>query len=232
MARINKRALTKLEIVQEASKQFLEKGYTNTTISAISRELDMSPGNLTFHFPTKEHLLAELVELLCDFQWKMMEKEANEGYSSVVAICLEIGSMASACEKDEVIKDFFISAYCSPLCLEIIRRNDIERAKKVFGDYCSGWTDEQFAEAEILCSGIEYTTLMTAGNPLSLERRISGAINEILRIYGIPEETRKIKIEKVFAADYKNLGKRVLNEFRKYVKQANEQAFYNIINEK
>ena len=39
MARIDKSALTKTEIVQEASKQFLEKGYSHTTLSAISKEL-------------------------------------------------------------------------------------------------------------------------------------------------------------------------------------------------
>ena len=54
-------------------------------------------------------------------------------------------------------------------------------------------------EAEILCSGIEYATLMTANDPVTLETRISGALNNILGIYGIPEETRKQKIQKVFA---------------------------------
>jgi len=78
MARINKSALTKREIVQEASKQFLEKGYTATSVSMISKALQMSPGNLTYHYPSKEHLLAELVDLLCSFQWQQMEKEAGE----------------------------------------------------------------------------------------------------------------------------------------------------------
>lgn len=229
MARIDKSALTKLEIVQEASRQFLEKGYSHTTISAISKELDMSPGNLTFHFATKEHLLAELVDLLCNFQWKQMEKEANEGYSSIIAICLELISMASACEDDPVIKDFFISAYTSPMCLEIIRRNDAARAKKVFKDYCPDWTDEQFNEAEILCSGIEYATLMTVNDPVTLETRIAGALTNILDIFGIPEEIRKQKIQKVFAMDHRSLGKRVLLEFREYVEQANEQAFLDLL---
>ena len=229
MARINKSALTRLEIVQEASKQFLEKGYTRTTVSAIGKELGMSSGNLTFYFPTKEHLLAELVALLCRFQWKRMEEEADEGISSVLAICLELTSMASACEDDPVVKDFFLSAYSSPMCLEIIRRNDTERAKEVFASYCPDWTDEQFAEAEILCSGIEYATLMTAGDPVTLETRISGALNNILGIFGIPEETRQTKIQKVFARDYRNLGKRVLDEFKEYVEQANEQAFLDLL---
>lgn len=229
MARINKSALTKLEIVQESSRQILQKGYTAASITGISKVLDMSPGNLTFYYPTKEHLLAELVALLCSFQWKRMEEEADEGISSVLAICLELTSMASACEADPMIKDFFLSAYSSPMCLEIIRRNDTDRAKKVFSAYCPDWTDEQFAEAEILCSGIEYATLMTAGDPVTLETRISGALNNILGIFGIPEETRQVKIKKVFAKDYRNLGKRVLEEFKEYVEQANEQALIELL---
>ena len=96
MARINKGALTKLEIVQEATTQFLEKGFTHTTVSSIAKELHMSTGNLTFHYPTKDHLLAELVDMLCKFQWKQIEKEADDGISSVLAICLELTAMAGA----------------------------------------------------------------------------------------------------------------------------------------
>ena len=229
MARINKSALTKLEIVQEASRQILQKGYSAASITAISKALGMSPGNLTFYYPTKENLLAALVDLLCSFQWKRMEEEADEGYSSIIAICLELTSMVSACESDPVIRDFFLSAYSSPVCLEIIRRNDADRSRKVFGAYRPDWTEEQFAEAEILCSGIEYATLMTAGDPVTIETRISGALNNILGIFGIPEETRQTKIKKVFAMDYRNLGKRVLREFKEYVAQANEHALLDLL---
>ncbi len=229
MSRIDKSALTKAEIIAEATKQFLEKGYSNTTISSIAKELDMSPGNLTFHYPTKEHLLAVLVDMLCDFQWKMMEEEANDGVSSVMALCLELTTMTSACDDDDVIKDFFLSAYSSPMCLDIIRKNDAERAKKVFREYRPEWTDEQFSEAEILVSGIEYATLMTAGDPVPLETRISGALNNILGIYGISEEARNIKLQKVFSMDYKNLCKQVLDDFKKYVVKTNAQTFRSLL---
>lgn len=229
MARIDKGALTKIEIIGEATKQFLENGYSNTTVSSIAKGLEMSPGNLTFHYPTKEHLLTELVDMLCKFQWDMMEKEADEGVSSVMAICLELTTMLSASEDDEVIKDFFIASYSSPLCLDLIRRNDAQRAKKVFGSYCPDWTDEQYAEAEILVSGIEYATLMTAGDPVSLEARITGALNNILTIYGIPEETRSMKLKKVFAMDYRALGKRVRLAFKQFVAESNEKAFRELV---
>ncbi len=229
MARIDRSAFVKLEIVQEASRQFLKNGYTATSISMISKALEMSPGNLTYHYPTKEHLLAKLTDILCDFQWKLMEKEADEGLSSIMAICLELATMASACEQDEVIKDFFISTYTSPMCLAIIRKNDAERAKKVFAAHRPEWTDEQFAEAEILCSGIEYATLMTAGDDVPLETRVAGALKNILGIYNIPEDLRNTKVKRVFSMDYRKLGKQTPEEFRKYVEEANDQAFFDLL---
>ena len=220
---------TKLEIIQTAIRMFLEKGYTATSIKAIANALEMSTGHLTFYFPTKENLLAELVDMLCNFQWKMIEEEANDGLSSIMAICLELAAMASACEHDAVIKDFFLSAYTSPMCLDIIRRNDAQRAQRVFARYRPNWTEEQFSEAEILCSGIEYATLMTTGDPVALETRVSGALHNILGIFGIPEELRRSKIQRVFALDYRKLGRQTLTDFRNYVADANDQAFLDLL---
>ncbi|MBQ9141969.1 MAG: TetR/AcrR family transcriptional regulator [Lachnospiraceae bacterium] len=224
MARIDKSRLTKLEIIEVATELFIEKGYSKTPIKIICTELEMSPGNMTFYFPTKEHLLAELVDMLCDFQWELMEREADDGISSVMALCLELTAMATMCEEDETAKDFYLAAYTSPMCLEIIRKNDRERAMQVFKEYCQDWTEEQFAEAEILVSGIEYATLMTTDQVVSVETRIAGALNQILGIYGIPEERRKSKIQQVFSMDYRGIGRRVLQEFKEYVKDTNEQA--------
>lgn len=229
MSRISKSQLTKMEIVQVATRMFLERGYTKTTTAAICAELEMSKGNLTFHYPTKEHLLAVLVDMLCDFQWKMMEAEADEGISSVMAICLELMSMASACEASAVAKDFFISTYQSPMSLEIIQSNDKERAQKVFADFCKGWSDEQFKEAEILVSGIEYATLMATDEDVPLDVRIKGSLNQIMLIYNVPEDVRKKKIEKVLSMDYKAIGSRILKEFIEYVERSNEQAFEELL---
>lgn len=229
MARINRTLLTKAEIVQAATELFLKNGYSHTTIKAICDELEMSKGNLTFHFPTKEHLLAELVDMLCSFQWKMMEQEADEGYSSVMAICLELMAMASMCEEDEIARDLYISAYTSTISLAKIRLNDARRAKQVFAQYCHGWTDEQFAEAETLVSGIEYATLMTTPDSAPLGVRIAGALELILNIYNVPEELRSIKIKRVLAMDYHGIGNRVLAEFRNYVQQTNYEAMAQLI---
>lgn len=216
---------TKYEIIRAATETFLEKGYTATSVRSIAADLDMNAGLLMYHFPTKEHLLAELVEMLCNFQWQLLKTVVDEGNSSLMAVCLELATIAAACEQDEVIKDFYTSTYSNALTLAIIRKNDVQRAKIVFDEYCSGWSDEQFAEAEILVSGTEYATIMTAGDPVPLDVRIAGALNNIMAIYGIPSEIRKMKIDKIMALDYHNIGKRVLGEFKKYVNDTNEHTF-------
>ena len=232
MIRVDRAELTRHEIIRVAANRFLSDGYTKTTFASMAKALNMSTGNMTFHFPTKEHMLAELVDMLCKYQWRLMEEEAREGYSSIMAMCLELLTIASACEQDEVAKDFFLSSYRSELCMDLIRKNDKARAKEVFREYCSDWTDEYFAEAEALVSGIEYATLFTTSDAAPLEIRVGGALRTILSIYNIPKELRDEKIKKVLSMNYQKLGLDTLKKFRVYVDQTTEQALHNLLTRK
>ena len=51
----------------------------------------------------------------------------------------------------------------------------------------------------------------------ALNTQRSGALNTIMTIYNVPEEIRKIKIDKVLAMDCHSLGKRIFKEFKEYV---------------
>lgn len=228
LKRKKKPSVTKLEIIRVASRLFLEEGYSVTSVRQIGEKVGISSGNVMFHFPTKEHLLAQLVDMLCDFQWKLMKNEADDSTDSVMPICIELMSMVTACEENEIAKDFFISAYQSPMTLEIIRKNDLERSKKVYTDYCKNWTEYQYIEAETLVSGIEYATLMTTDNSAPLDIRISGALNQIMSIYGVPEETRNAKIARMLDMDYRAIGQRILKEFIDYVEKATDAALEDI----
>ena len=221
---------TKLEVIRVATRMFLEKGYTDTSIRAISKELGISSGHVMFYFPAKEHLLAVLVEMLCDFQWQMLKVHVNEGKTSLMAICLELMSMAAICEESEIARDFYIAAYTHPITLEIIRKSDTQRAKDVFDEYCSDWKDADFKEAETLVSGIEYATLMTTESSSSLDVRIAGALNGIMTIYNVPKDVRSRKIASVLAMDYRKIGQSILTEFKEYIEEANEHALEQLFN--
>lgn len=226
MARtVNPINTTKMQIVQVAMQSFLEVGVSNTTQKLIADELGLSTGNITYYFPSKEHILSVLVEMLCDFQWEMMKKETNEGLTAMLAVCLELTSMAAMCEESEIAKDLYLTIYTLPMTLEIIRKNDAKRARTVFAEYTKDWTENQYLEAETLISGIEYATLMTTESSAPLEARIVGALNTLMMVYNVPQEIRKVKIEKVLAMDYRAISRRILKEFIQYVEDANDKAF-------
>ena len=232
MIRVDRAELTRHEIIRIAANRFLNDGYTKTTVASMAKTLKMSTGNMTFHFPTKDHMLVELVDILCKYQWNLMKDEAKDGYSSIMALCLELLTIASACEQDEVAKDFFLSTYRSELCMDLIRKNDKERAKEIFKEYCTDWTDEYFEEAETLVSGLEYATIFTTSESAPLEVRVGGALKTILSIYNVPKEVRDQKVHKALSMDYKSLGLDTLKKFRKYVDKSTEQALFDLLKRK
>lgn len=217
---------TKYEIIQTATMLFLEHGYTATTPKMICDALDISTGNLTYYFPTKESLLAVLAELLCKFQGKTIESMVQEeGTTSLLAVCLEMAVIATISEADEIARDVFQAFYLSPLCLNVIRKNDVQRARYIYGEFCPDWTDQQYMEAEMLVSGIEYATLMTTDGLIPVEDRVGSALNQMMTIFNVPEEIRKQKIQKVLAMDYRALGRHTLEQFRSFVEESNEHIF-------
>lgn len=233
MPHINKqRPNTRLQIIQLAAKFFIEKGYTKTSTKKIAEILDLSPGNITFYFPTKEHLFAVVVHELFDFQQMVLEQAANEGKSSLLAYCLELATMAAICEEDEAARDFFVSSYASELTLELIRENDTEKTRAVFGTFCPDWSEERWKATENIVSGIEYATLVTKEEKTPLPVQIEQALNAIMLLYGVPEELRRLKIEKVLNMDCRAISRRLLAEFREYIETVNEDNLKRAIREK
>lgn len=220
-----KAVLTQLEIVQQAAKLMFENGYTATSANAVSKEVGISPGNMTYYFPTKEHLLAVLIELLAEFQWRTAREVVYDGETAITALCFELVAMAAICDEDEVARDLYIAAYTNRLSLEVIRKNDAKRAKEVFKEFCPTWTDEMFDEAETLVSGIEYASLMVTENSPPIEVRIAGAMNQILAIYNVPEERRKKKTQRALSLDYHSYARQLFDSFKNYVLELTEKSF-------
>lgn len=212
---------TRYEIIRVASEFFMSLGYSNTSPKMIAEKLGLSPGNITYYFPTKEHLLTVVVQLLCDFQWKLLEDDVVHGFGSVASFCLETMTVAVACDESEIARDFFVAAFQSELCRNYLRGNHVKRAKKIFREQCGDWTDEQFHQAELFVMGLQYAAIIPTDADIPLKARITAALNHILSIYRVNEETRKNEIEKVLARDCRGIGKRVLQSFADSIEKAN-----------
>ena len=229
MARTRKPSPMKAAIVKAASELFFEKGFSKTTSAELCKKIDIGTGNLTFYFPTKEHILSVLVQMMIDFQWKEMEAQTDEGKSSLLAYCLELTTLVALSEEIPQMQDFLFAAYSHPTTLDLIRTNDTEKIRQVFTEYTVGWDDEKFIETETLISGIEYATLMHTEHTASIERRIEGALNTIMMLFDVPEELRRTKIKKVLAMDYRAIGRKVYEEFKEYVTETNEHALDEVL---
>jgi len=212
---------TKNAIIRVAIEMFLERGFTNTSARAIAAELGISTGNITFYFPSKEHLLRVLVEMLCDSQWSMLEQQADEEETALMAFCMETMTVAAACEQNEIARDLFLSVFQSELCRNLLRENHVARAERIFSEYCGDWTHQQFRIAEILVMGIQHAVIIPTDVEIPLSERIAGALNQILSIYGVPENNRAEKIRRILALDYNDIRQRVREGSLRYVDQLN-----------
>ena len=229
MARVHKINTMKIDILQTATRLFFEKGYSKATAAALCKEMEIGTGNLTFYFPTKEHILAVLAEMLCNFQWRLIEESTDEGKNSLLAYCMEIAARTAISEENEQIRDLFISSYQHSLTLEIIRASGVEKIKRVFKDFCVGWSEEQLVEAAAIVSGIEYATLMTTKHSASLPVRIAGALESIMLIFGVPKDLRRTKMAKTLNMDYKSIGRKILDDFKQFVEQTNQNALEELL---
>ena len=223
MSHINrKRGDTRMQIIRAGAKHFIEDGYTKTTMKKISQELDLSPGNITFYFPTKDHLLAVLMGELFDFQNLMIKKATSGERNPLYDYCLEFVAMVALCNENEVAKDFYLSAYTSPYTLDLIRTNEVTKAKEVFSSFCDDFSHLDWKGVEAVASGIEYGAIAFSCPQEELSAHIEKALSALLTLHNVPEDIRVENITRALSIDYSALSKRILNDFREYLDKVNE----------
>ena len=230
MAR-RKSNLTKLEIMQVAMRMFLEKGFTNTSAKAISNELNISTGNLTFYFPTKEHMLLELTKEITAFHTKCIDKVEKEN-DDLFSYCWEVVAQIMLCEENEQGKDIYLAIYSYPLTLQYVKEWTAEKNQRILGDRLKDWTYERFRRVENVTCCIERSALTEPCTDIyTIEDKIRLILTCLLKIYDINLEEREKVIKKILDTDYHKMGHDLLKQLTKYVEKQNQQAINEAINE-
>lgn len=214
----------KLEIIKTATEFIFSIGYSKTSPQMIAKKMNMSTGNITHYFPSKEHLLCTIVEMLCEFQWRMFEDSTEKGFGSIGSICMEMMMVATGCEQSEIARDFFSAVFESEMCRNYLRANHVKRYKQIFAKECEGWTDQDFNQAELMAMGLQYSTVAASDADVPLKDKISSALDKVLYIYQVDEETRKREIDKVMHLDYQNMSKQVIDSFIAFVNKTSNDA--------
>lgn len=123
--------MRKYDILKVATEFIFSVGYSNTSPRMIAEKLKISTGNITHYFPTKAHLLCTIVEMLCDFQWRMFESSTDKGFGSIGSVCMEMMTVATGCEQSEIARDFFSAVFESEMCRNYLRVNHVKRYKQI-----------------------------------------------------------------------------------------------------
>ncbi len=71
--------MTELEVLKKALDLFNEKGYAHAGMRELARELNISPGNLTYYFKKKEDILVALLN-----QFSTLNTHSIESYLELV----------------------------------------------------------------------------------------------------------------------------------------------------
>jgi AcrR family transcriptional regulator len=84
---------TRRRILDTSRKLFNEEGLSRVGVRDVARALEMSPGNLAYHFPTKDDLVEALVVELCELNLATVFAEMPSPMSIETLYRLASGAM-------------------------------------------------------------------------------------------------------------------------------------------
>lgn len=212
---------------------FMEKGFTNTSAKAISNELNISTGNLTFYFPTKEHILLELTKEITQFHIKCIDGVTKNDCDDLFAYCWEITAQITLCEENENMKDVYLSIYSHPSTLQYVKDWTAEKNHRILGERLSDWTLERFRRVENVACCIERSALTEpCTENYTLEDKIRLILTCLLKIYDISQQDREAVINKILETDYRKTGHSLYRQLAQYIEKHNQQILEDAIKEK
>jgi len=70
--------ISRQDLLDSAKKIVVEQGMDKLTLKAVATGAEVTQGTVYYHFRTKENLMLELVEELCDEAWSEMEAHIHD----------------------------------------------------------------------------------------------------------------------------------------------------------
>ncbi len=209
---------TQQAIINTATKQFLVNGFNNTSAKMICRELDISPGNLTFWYPTKADILLEFTKKIMSYHERFIEYNKNKGEENIYTYCLEIVVQIALCEERENIRDIYYSMYSEPRTMAYLKDWTAQKNLNILGSYLQDWDLKRFRRAANVTCCIERSALAEpCTEDYTLDDKILLTLTCLLKIYDFEKSERERIINKIFASDYHKIKTEMLKELDKYI---------------
>lgn len=205
---------TEKRILQSAIRLFLKKGYSKTTLKAISDDCGEHLGTITHHFRAKEDMLYYLIQALTEFHGGIIDNCIDNTKDNLYSYATEIAIQIAICETDRTAWDLYYSAYSQFKTFDFIKNWATKEHYNLFKDRLPDWKESDFLEKEHIASGIELAVFYApCDRYFTLERKISLTLDSMMLLYNISAEERKQTIEKVLKLDCVKIGKEMFTKF-------------------
>ena len=221
---INPLSDTEIQILRGATKLFLEKGFSKTTVRQIAEESGIGLGTITYHYKVKEDMLRVLIEELMDYHLDIIEKAEEQNGDALFCWALEIAVQIALCEADSKVYDLYYSAYNHPATFGYIKEWAAKKNHHLFGTLLPHMNEDDFRRIENITSGIELAAFTSPTNRyFTLNDKITLFVDSMMRIYGIDEEKRRATTSKVCSLDCEKIAKEMFLKFAKRLDNDIEQ---------
>ncbi len=205
---------TEKRILQSAIRLFLEKGYSKTTLKAISDDSGEHLGTITHHFRAKEDMLYFLIQALTEFHGGIIDSSLDNTKDVLYSYATEIAIQIALCETDRTAWDLYYSAYSQFKTFELIKNWAAKEHARLFADRLPDWKESDFAEKEHIASGIEQAAFYAPCDRFfTLEKKIALVLDSMMLLYNITDAERKQTIEKILKLDYVKIGQEMFGKF-------------------
>lgn len=180
---------TKNHILAVSAKLLLEQGYRNTTMKEIADEAEVSVSSVQNFFRSKEGLIAELTRMMFDEQFDMSRWLANNELPLVYTYAVETVIQLMLTERNENLREIYITAYSIPSTVEYIYRRTASELMTIFGDRFPWYEESDFYEMEIGSAALMCGYMARPCDlHFPLHRKIERFLRASLRIYCVREE--------------------------------------------
>lgn len=208
---------TKQAVLLTASRLFLEKGYSATSLREIAKESGVNIGSLMYFFESKENILCELVTYALESQFHSADALLRGVTDDKVLFwATETALQLYMAESGEQIRELYIAAYSMPKSTGIIQHTIAEKMEFFFKDYRPEYEAKDFYEMEIgTCGIIRGYMSVPCDMYFTMEHKVKRFLEMSLLVYGVPEEKRREAIEFVARFDFEALARQLIDSMLK-----------------
>ncbi|MCD7844681.1 MAG: TetR/AcrR family transcriptional regulator [Oscillospiraceae bacterium] len=200
-----------------AAKDFLDRGYTNTTIREIAAECGLSSGSVTNIFGSKEDILCGLVELVIQRQFDvtdllMKNAPAEARDDKILYYAAETVLQLHITELNENLRELYCMAYSQRKTSALLQESIAGRMEGVFKEHLPNLETKDFYKLEIASGGIMRGFMVVPCSMwFTMEEKVEAFLETALCIYRVPEEKIQQAVAFAKSVDFRRVAQETVD---------------------